>query len=68
MKETKWLTIAEASLLASGMGLDRTHKTIRSWCRKLTDNALTEVEAHPNHSYWKSRARIEDKYAFLREN
>ena len=34
MTETKWLTIAEASLLASEMGLDRTHKTIRSWCRK----------------------------------
>ena len=34
MNQTKWLTIAEASLLASEMGLDRTHKTIRSWCRK----------------------------------
>ena len=34
MTETKWLTIAEASLLAAEMGLDRTHKTIRSWCRK----------------------------------
>ena len=34
MTETKWLTIADASLLAAEMGLDRTHKTIRSWCRK----------------------------------
>jgi len=34
MTEIKWLTIAEASLLASETGLDRTHKTIRSWCRK----------------------------------
>jgi len=34
MTDTKWLTIAEASLLVSDMGLDRTHKTIRSWCRK----------------------------------
>lgn len=34
MTKTKWLTISEASLLAAEMGLDRTHKTIRSWCRK----------------------------------
>jgi len=34
MKETKWLTIAEASLLCSEMGLNRTSKTIRAWARK----------------------------------
>jgi len=33
MTETKWLTVAEASLLCSQMGLDRTTKTIRSWAR-----------------------------------
>lgn len=33
MTETKWLTIAEASLLSSEMGLDRTTKTIRAWAR-----------------------------------
>lgn len=33
MTEIKWLTVAEASLLCSQLGLDRTNKTIRSWAR-----------------------------------
>ncbi len=33
MTETKWLTIAEASLLSSEMGLNRSTKTIRTWAR-----------------------------------
>lgn len=33
MTQTKWLTIAEASLLSSEMGLNRTSKTIRAWAR-----------------------------------
>lgn len=33
MTETKWLTVAKASLLCSQMGLERTTKTIRSWAR-----------------------------------
>ena len=34
MTQTKWLTVAEASLLCAEMGLERTSKTIRGWARK----------------------------------
>jgi len=33
MTEQKWVTVKEASLLAHDMGLNRTDKTIRNWCR-----------------------------------
>ena len=50
MIETKWLTIAEASLLAAEMGLDRTHKTIRSWCRK--GDVIAEKQTVQNGDVW----------------
>lgn len=50
MTETKWLTIAEASLLASSKGLDRTHKTIRSWCRK--GDVIAEKQTIQNGDMW----------------
>lgn len=50
MKETKWLTIAEASLLCSEMRLDRTHKTIRSWCRK--GDVIAEKQTVQNGDMW----------------
>lgn len=50
MTETKWLTIAEASLLCSEMGLARTNKTIRSWCRK--GDVLAEKQTTQNGDMW----------------
>lgn len=50
MTETKWLTIAEASLLATEIGLSRTHKTIRSWCRK--GDVLAEKQTIQNGDMW----------------
>jgi len=50
MNETKWLTIAEASLLARKMGLDRTNKTLRSWCRG--DHVTAEKQTNRTGEIW----------------
>lgn len=46
MTETKWLTISEASLLSSQMGLERTPKTIRGWARNEHVNARKKSTTH----------------------
>lgn len=50
MTETKWLTVAEASLLARQMGLDRTNKTLRSWCRG--DHVTAEKQTNRTGEIW----------------
>jgi len=43
MKEIKWLTVKEASLLCFEMGLPRSTKSIRRWCR------FENIEAQKRH-------------------
>jgi len=50
MTKTIWLTVAEASLLARQMGLDRTNKTIRSWCR--ANHVTAEKQTNRTGEIW----------------
>ena len=50
MTETKWLTIAEASLLCSQMGLERTPKTIRGWARN--EHVIAQKKSTSNGEMW----------------
>lgn len=60
MTETKWLTIAEASLLCSQMGLDRTAKTIRGWARN--EHVTAQKKSTSNGEMWiLEKASLETK-------
>lgn len=50
MKETKWLTIAESSLLCSQMGLERTPKTIRGWAKN--EHVIAQKKSTSNGEMW----------------
>lgn len=60
MTETKWLTVAETSLLCSQMGLERTPKTIRGWARNEHVNA--QKKSTSNGEMWiLDKASLETK-------
>lgn len=60
MTETKWLTIAEASLLCSHMGLERTPKTIRGWARN--EHVIAQKKSTSNGEMWiLDKASLETK-------
>jgi len=60
MTETKWLTIAEASLLCSQMGLERTPKTIRGWARN--EHVIAQKKSTSNGEMWiLDKASLETK-------
>lgn len=60
MKETKWLTVAEASLLCSEMGLERTPKTIRAWARN--EHVAAQKKSTSNGEMWiLDKASLETK-------
>jgi len=60
MKETKWLTIAEASQLCSQMGLERTPKTIRGWARN--EHVVAQKKSTSNGEMWiLEKASLETK-------
>lgn len=50
MTENKWLTITDASFLAKSLGLDRTNKTLRSWCRG--GHVTAEKQTNRNGEIW----------------
>jgi len=60
MTETKWLTIAEASLLCSQMGLERTPKTIRGWARN--EHVIAQKKSTSSGEKWiLDKASLETK-------
>ena len=61
MTEQKWLTVKEASLLAHDMGLNRTDKTIRNWCRLGMVNANKKPTPTGNFKYLIQKSELEIK-------
>lgn len=50
MNKQKWLTVSEATHLAQKMGLERTHKTIRSWARN--GHVTAQKQTNQNGAIW----------------
>lgn len=53
--ERKWITVDEAFMLCQEAGLDRTKKTIRSWCRH--EHVEGRKQTTPNGERWMLEAR-----------